>query len=153
MVLGSTFHLIISFTIRWNVLPKTISYVDDSILNEIISCKTQDNEKNRATYLCCVTAFRVIPAELQFYKKMNLPIPQYCLPCRLQDRLNRRNPRKLWKRKCMCNSSHKLSAVSYNNTLSHIHGNNSCSNEFETSHPPDSKQIVYCEECYNKEIA
>jgi len=27
-----------------------------------------------------------------------------------------------------------------------------CTNEFETPYAPDRPEIVYCEECYNKEI-
>ena len=28
-----------------------------------------------------------------------------------------------------------------------------CKNEFETSYAPDRPEIVYCEQCYNEEVA
>lgn len=76
-----------------------------------------------------VGAFRLHPTEIEFYKKMHLPTPVKCFPCRLKARLARRNPRKLWKRNCM-----------------------KCNIEIETSYSPDRKEIVYCEPCYNKEV-
>ncbi len=42
--------------------------------------------------------------------------------------------------------------IGYKNTAVHFHGNQSCSNEFETSYVPDRKEIVYCEQCYNAEV-
>jgi len=87
-----------------------------------------------------VGAFRLHPMEIEFYKKMSsgggsasggkLPTPELCFPCRLRARLARRNPRKLWSRECM-----------------------KCSAPIETSYAPDRPEIVYCEECYNKEVA
>ncbi len=76
-----------------------------------------------------VGAFRLHPMEIEFYKKMKLPTPELCFPCRLRARLARRNPRKLWTRACM-----------------------KCSKEIQTSYAPDRPEIVYCEECYYKEV-
>ena len=33
------------------------------------------------------------------------------------------------------------------------HHSRKCSNEFETSYAKDRKEIVYCEQCYNAEVA
>jgi len=113
-------------------LPAKIGDATDKILQEIISCSSQDSEIEKASYLRCATAFRLHPAELQFYRRFNLPIPHKCFSCRLQERLARRNPRRLWHRKCM---------------------KPGCTNEFETSYAPDRPEIVYCESCYNQEVA
>ncbi len=45
-----------------------------------------------------------------------------------------------------------LSSV-YTNTAPHFHGESPCPNEFETSYAPDRPEIVYCEQCYQSEVA
>jgi hypothetical protein len=80
----------------------------------------------------CTIGFKVIKAELDFYDKMGLPIPKLCPNCRHYQRLAQRNPLKLWHRKCM---------------------NKGCQNEFETSYAPDRPEIIYCDGCYNNEVA
>ncbi|MCR4328412.1 MAG: hypothetical protein NUV53_02730 [Patescibacteria group bacterium] len=131
-------------------LPKTIAEVDDSILNEIIECahKGTCNEK-------CTTAFKIIPAELQIYRKLNVPIPTLCPNCRHYARLAVRNPAQLWKRNCMCTGTHRNKEKEniYENTVSHFHGEAPCPNTFETSFAPERAEIIYCEQCYNAEIA
>ncbi|MDD5146800.1 MAG: hypothetical protein PHN39_03645, partial [Candidatus Pacebacteria bacterium] len=99
----------------------------------------------------CTTAFRIIPQELQFYRKMNLPLPRLCPNCRHYQRLKQRNPLKLWKRQCQCVGEKSQNGV-YTNTTSHNHGSDPCPNTFETSYSPDRPEIVYCEECYLKEV-
>ncbi len=135
-------------TLPHEKLPAKINDVTDSILQEIISCSSQDSETDKASHLRCATAFRLHPAELQFYRRFNLSIPHKCFPCRLQERLARRNPRKLWHRQCMCDGS-----TSSPQAKNHFHGADKCPNEFETSYAPDRKEIVYCESCYNSEVA
>jgi len=127
-------------TLPHEKIPAKIVDASDSILQEIISCSSQDSEAEKTSHLRCATAFRLHPAELQFYRKFNLPIPRKCFPCRLQERLARRNPRKLWHRQCMCNKNHP-------------HHSGKCTNEFETSYAPERPEIVYCESCYNSEVA
>ncbi|MFH1162189.1 MAG: hypothetical protein V1696_02855 [Candidatus Jorgensenbacteria bacterium] len=41
----------------------------------------------------------------------------------------------------------------YTNTAIHQHGDGPCPNEFETSYAPERKEIVFCERCYNAEMA
>ena len=122
-------------------LPDHIKDVDDSILKETIGCmhKGECNEQ-------CTTAFRIIPEELAFYRRMNLPLPRLCPNCRHYERLKQRNPLKLWHRACMCDGKR------YPNTASHQH-EGQCSNEFETSYAPERPEIIYCEQCYNAEVA
>lgn len=112
--------------IKNDEIPDNINEVDNSIVGKIIECehKGECNEQ-------CTEAFKIIPDELQFYKRMNLPIPHLCPNCRHYQRLKQRNPLKLWHRTCM---------------------NSGCENEFETSYSPDRPEIIYCESCYQKEV-
>lgn len=107
-------------------IPDDLSEVNDNILNEIIHC-----EHNSSCSHQCTNAFRILREELEFYKRMNLPIPRICPNCRYFVRLKRTLPWKLWKRKCM---------------------HEGCNNEFETSYAPDRPEIVYCEKCYQNEM-
>jgi hypothetical protein len=136
-------------TMKSGDLPDHIKDTDDSILKETIGCmhKGECNEQ-------CTTAFRIIPEELQFYRRMNLPLPRLCPNCRHYERLKQRNPLKLWHRTCMCSgqSANGKQQITYQNTAKHFHGENPCPNEFETSYSPDRPEIVYCEQCYNSEV-
>src|SRR3989344_1573696 len=87
----------------------------------------------------CTVGFKVIKAELDFYQKMQLPIPKLCPNCRHYERLAQRNPLKLWKRQCMCDKNHPQH-------------NGKCPIEFETSYAPDKPEIIYCEQCYQAEV-
>jgi len=106
-------------TIKKGGIPNSIEEVDDKIIDEILVCESCD--KN----------FRITKTELDFYKRMNIPLPHKDFECRHKERMSKRNPRKLWHRKCM---------------------KENCQNEFETAYTPSSPEIVYCESCYNKEI-
>ena len=115
-------------TIKSTDMPETIEEVPDTILKEILVCET------------CGKNFRLIQAELDFYRRMHLPIPHQDFECRHQSRMTRRNPRKLWHRACMCSKD--------------THGHrDKCSNEFETSYSPERTEVIYCEDCYQKEVA
>ncbi|MDD5146827.1 MAG: hypothetical protein PHN39_03785 [Candidatus Pacebacteria bacterium] len=133
-------------TMKTDQLPDHIKDAPDSILREVIECAHQGNCNEQ-----CTTAFRIIPQELQFYRKMNLPLPRLCPNCRHYQRLKQRNPLKLWTRQCQCAGERSQNGV-YQNTTPHTHGTNSCPNTFETSYSPDRPEIVYCEECYLKEV-
>ena len=76
-------------------------------------------------------AYRIIPMELEFYRKMGLPIPRRAPLQRHRDRLGKIGPIKLYHRQCM---------------------NQPCPNEFETTYAPERPEIVYCEKCYQKEV-
>jgi hypothetical protein len=123
-----------SITVRSTELPDRIVDVRDDILHATIECAHGGGCVHQ-----CTTAFRVTPLELAFYRRMNLPLPRLCPNCRLHERIARRNPLKLWKRRCMCSRPG--------------HGHDStCPVEFETSYAPDRKETVYCESCYNAEV-
>ena len=94
---------------------------DTDILNKVIECAHKGTCNQQ-----CTEAFKIIPEELSFYRRMNLPLPRLCPNCRHYERLAQRNPMKLWHRKCM---------------------KKGCNNEFETSYAPERPEIVYCEKC------
>ena len=100
-------------------LPDLISDVGDDILKEIIKCAT------------CKRAYRIVLMELQFYRKMKLPIPHDCYECRFKERFKLINPPKLWLRTCM---------------------HEGCQNTFESSYEPARPEIVYCEDCYQDAV-
>ncbi len=82
--------------------------------------------------LTCETTgkpYRLIKQEAEFYRNMNLPIPRRSPDQRHHDRLALRTPRKLWPRSCA-----------------------KCQKEIQTSYSPERPEIVYCEECYLKEV-
>ena len=112
--------------IKTKDIPNDIKEVNESIINKVIECEHQGKCNEQ-----CTEAFKIIPDELSFYKRMNLPIPHFCPNCRHYNRLKQRNPLKLWHRKCM---------------------KPNCPNEFETSYAPDRPEIVYCEKCYQQEV-
>lgn len=121
-------------------LPDGVKDAGDATLNEKIGC------------LRCGRAYRIIAPELDFHRRFGLPLPRLCFNCRYTELLRSRNPLDLWHRRCQCagtNSGHGA----YANIAKHAHGDNPCSNEFETSYAPERPEIVYCEACYNAEIA
>ena len=73
--------------------------------------------------------YRVIKQELAFYRQHGLPVPRLHPDERYKRRLAQRNPRKLWARPCM-----------------------KCGKEMQTTYSPERPEIVYCEECYLKEV-
>lgn len=123
-----------------------IDDVSDSILNEIIECKNRGEFNSQ-----CTTAFRILPEELSFYRSMRLSLPRLCPVCRFEARIKKKNPLRLWHRKCMCNGIKSEGDV-YQNTSKHSHGDSPCQNEFETAISPERKEIVYCEKCYQEEF-
>ena len=99
-------------------IPDNIKDVQDSILKEIFKCTD------------CGKNYRLIQMELDFYRKMNIPIPKHCPFCRDRNRHLRLNPMDIYTRSCA-----------------------KCNKTIETSYAPDRKEIVYCEECYQQEVA
>jgi hypothetical protein len=73
--------------------------------------------------------FHIIKQELAFYRKHKIPLPHFHPDERHWKRISRRNPRRLWQREC-----------------------GKCGKEMQTSYAPERPEIVYCEECYLKEV-
>ena len=134
-------------TVTAQDLSDDIRDVDDSILNEVIECA---NAKQNS---CAgVGAFRITKQELNFYKEHNISLPRLCPNCRQLARIKQRNPLQLWHRGCTCAGTISENKV-YQNTIEHFHKTNHCPNEFETSYAPERKEIIYCEPCYQAEVA
>lgn len=127
-------------TIKAENLPDDINDINEDILKEIIECKN------------CKKPYKIIKQELDFYKKENIALPRFCYDCRYTERFHRRNLPKLYKRKCGCAGEFSENKI-YQNTAKHFHGIEHCLNEFETTYSPERKEIVYCEVCYNSEVA
>ena len=114
-------------TIKPEDIPDKIEEFNGDVLKAIFKCI--DCEKN----------YNIVPNELTFYQREDLPLPRRCPECRYKKRFAIRLPRKLWYRECMCNKEN--------------HGHEGkCSAEFETSYAPERSEKVYCENCYNKEV-
>lgn len=128
-------------------LPDDIAEISDEIVNEVISCAHHGKCNDR-----CTTAFKIVQQELQFYRRMKIPLPRFCFNCRYYERLAKRNPMKLWHRKCTCGGVQSENGV-YKNTIAHSHGTEQCPNEFKTSYALKRPEIVYCESCYQQEVA
>ncbi len=135
-------------TMQADNIPDSIANVTDSIFGEIIACAHANSSCNEQ----CTTAFKIVPAEFDFYKRMNIPLPHLCPNCRYYARVKQRNPLKLWHRKCECDGVGSKNAA-YKNSSTHFHKSGACPNEFETSYTPDCPEIVYCEQCYQAEAA
>ncbi len=122
-------------TFEFEQLPEMITEVSDTILQETISCAHKGICTDQCTH-----AFRITPAELAFYKAKSIPLPTLCFQCRHVERVELRNPLKLWHRSCMCTQDAHKHPVP-------------CRNELETSYAPNRPEIVYCESCYQGEVA
>ena len=108
-------------------LADTLHEVSDDILKETIKCSA------------CARAYRIIQTELGFYRRMNIPIPRLCQKCRFEERFQDMTKPVYHQRECMCEHD------------SHGH-EGKCKIAFETAYEPDRPEIVYCEDCYQKEV-
>jgi hypothetical protein len=104
-------------TLKPEQIPDRIEDVQDSILKDVLACTD------------CSRNYRLTPAELQFYRKMVLPIPRQCFYCRHADRLKRRGPMKIFDRQCA-----------------------KCQKAIKTTYSLERPEIVYCESCYQREV-
>ncbi len=136
-----------TITKKYSDIPQKISDTDESIIKEIISC----SHEGKCTH-GCATAFRLTKEELEFYTRMNIPVPHLCSNCRHYERTAYRNPLMLWERKCDCTGK-KSKNEQYTNTVPHSHGDATCAEKFQTSYSPERTEIIYCESCYQHEIA
>jgi CxxC-x17-CxxC domain-containing protein len=98
-------------------LPNNIKGVSDSILKEVLRCTV------------CSRNYLITPAELAFYRDMNLPLPRKCFFCRHANRLERRGPMKIYQRVCA-----------------------KCNKSIETPYAPERPETVYCESCYQEAV-
>lgn len=129
-------------TMHTEEIPDSIADVTDKILEEVIQC--EHNKSKNHSFGCdadCATAFRITKQELDFYRRLGLPLPRLCFNCRHIDRIKWRNVPALYQRQCMCDKTNHPHHLDIR-----------CPSKFETSYPPENPQIIYCEDCYNKEV-
>lgn len=105
-------------------IPDDVKDVPDSIINEVIECAHGANCDQE-----CTGAFRVVKDEVDFCKRMHIPLPRLCPNCRLYELFKLRNRPVFYHRQCA-----------------------KCGKDIETSYAPDRPEIVYCESCYQKEV-
>lgn len=103
----------IEYTEQPHAIPSAIGNVSDRILDYVLACKD------------CGKNYKLQKTELSFYKKMGIPVPHECPDCRYAKRLAKRNPRKIWERKC-----------------------DNCDEAIQTTFDPDRPEKVFCEKCY-----
>ncbi len=108
-------------------LPDSIDDIPDDILNWAII--PEGGDPSAGSGPSAKRPFKIIKQELEFYRKMRLPVPRFHPDERHRRRMALRNPRKLWKRNC-----------------------GQCGKEIQTTYAPERPEIVYCEECYLKEV-
>lgn len=125
-------------TLTSDKLPENIKDVTDDVLKEIIACAHAGSDCAEQ----CAGAFKLIPLELQYYRQFGVPLPRLCPSCRHFQRIKQKPPLKLWHRSCMCNQTNHAA-----------HSAGKCANEFETPYAPERPETIYCESCYNSEIA
>jgi hypothetical protein len=98
-------------------LADNISGATNSTSDEVITCE-QSGRK-----------FKLIPQELEFYKKMHLPLPKLHPDVRMNKRSSMLSAYKLFKRTC-----------------------GKCEKEIQTTYSPKRPEKVYCESCYLNEV-
>jgi len=123
-------------TLARDLISDMIGNVDDSILKQVLACSA------------CSRNYNIVQPELQLYRRFNVPVSRLCPDCRYRAKIALRQPRRLWHRRCMCDHH-----VRRNSTVHTHHPDSPCSKEFETSYAPERPEIVYCEDCYQAEVA
>ena len=120
-------------------IPDNIQEVKDDILEKVL--KGEGSGK----------AYQIIPMELQFYRRIGLPIPRRSPLQRHQNRIKQLLPRKLFDRSCQCGGGQSDNKV-YQNTVEHFHKNDHCPNHLKTPYISNRPEIIYCEACYQQEV-
>jgi len=98
-------------------IPEDIQETNEDVTEKIFLCETSK------------TPYKIIKQEFGLYQKHNLPLPHKCFNERHLERIQKRNPLKLWDRSCM-----------------------KCGIELKTTFSPDKTNTIYCEKCYLETI-
>jgi hypothetical protein len=93
--------------------------------------EVSDDVLNQAL-VCTETgkSYKIIDQELKLYRQLGIPLPDVSHYVRMRRRFGRELPQLLFDRQCM-----------------------KCSKEIKTAFSSDRPEIVYCEECYLKEVS
>ncbi len=78
----------------------------------------------------CIKRYKIIRTEYNVLKKLNLPLPDRCPKCRDQARFDKINMPNFYNRACA-----------------------KCNIPVVTAFAPERPEIIYCEKCYQQEIA
>jgi hypothetical protein len=103
--------------VKYSDLPQTIDEISDDILNKAILCEITGRP------------FRIIASELEFYRRMKIPLPNIHPAIRIEKMLKFVRDAKKYKTKCA-----------------------KCKKNIETIFDPVEKYILYCEKCYQQEV-
>ncbi|MBU1935146.1 hypothetical protein KKF04_03755, partial [Patescibacteria group bacterium] len=98
-------------------LPDRTDDIPDDVLNWAIKCEATDRP------------YKIIAQELKYYRENNLPVPHLHPDERYRYRMELRNPRTIYDRKC-----------------------GKCGTPIKTTYSSDCPEKVYCEKCYLKEV-
>jgi hypothetical protein len=98
-------------------LPDSVHDTDDVICQQTLAC-TETGKP-----------YRVIKPELEFYRKMNLPLPRLCPEAQRVERNKRRSPYKLFERTCT-----------------------QCQAKIQSTYAPDRPEEILCDTCHLKVI-
>ena len=120
-------------------IPDDIKDIKDDILEKVLKCEVSGK------------VYRIIPMELQFLRRMGLPIPRRSPLQRHKDRISKLLSRRLHQRNCQCGGATSDNNV-YKNTTKHFHTEEHCPNAIQTPYDSDRLEIVYCEQCYLREV-
>ena len=107
----------VSKIIPWSKLPFDIKEIPDDVVNWAIECENSGKP------------FRIIKQELDFYRKLSLPLPRMHPDERHKRRIAQRISRKLYDRKC-----------------------DNCGIDIKTTYSPQSQEIIFCDKCYNEKF-
>ncbi len=110
-----------------SAVPDSLAEIDDAICQQVLLCTI------------CGKPYKIIPQELAFYRQYHLPLPRQCPETRSRERFKQAGPRQLWQRDCQCTQTN--------------HGHQAkCAVNFATAYQPNHPEIIYCEECYKREV-
>jgi CxxC-x17-CxxC domain-containing protein len=115
----------------FNIKEKEYNFTikDSSLLPETIDKVKDEIQKEIIKCDSCYRGFNFNILEIELLRKMNQPLPHSCPNCRHERRFNRTNKPILYNRNCA-----------------------QCQKEIQTPYAPDRPEIVYCEECYKREV-
>lgn len=120
---------------RWqDELPATMG--QETVSSDALPAQPEEYSEKLLEYVLrcdeCARNYRFISKEIIFYKQMNLPLPRQCFNCRHARRMKMRNPREVWEGECA-----------------------RCHTAFKTTYNPEQQKEfrIYCESCYQAEVA
>lgn len=137
--------------IRADALPTSLGSAEavQQVVGRVIECAHQGSCADQ-----CAGAFTIIGQEAAFLLEQQLPVPDVCPNCRHFQRVRQRSPLQLHQRICQCAGARSGNGVYTNTSADHSShaASESCPNQFTTTFSPDRPEIVYCDDCYLKEV-